>query len=420
MANMHKLRLRKGREKAVINHHPWLFSGAIEKISGEVQDGDIVEVCDQTDKFLAYGFYNSNSKIIVRLFSFKHRDVIDKDFWRRRIESAIEFRKKFIDQDKTNVYRLIHSEGDFLPGLVVDKYGEYLVVQFSTLGMELRRDEIISILKEILGTEARTSRFGPGVKGIYDRSDIPSRKIEGLSPYSGLVWGAVPDMVEVKENGLKFLVDIKKGQKTGFFIDQRDNRERIAELSLGKRVLNCFCYTGGFSVSAAAGGAKSVTSVDISSDAIELARENMKRNCLLNENSNSISSVPISPISSFVVDDVFEYLRKLKKGRQEFDMIILDPPAFVKSRESVRAAARGYKDINMQAMHLLAKDGLLVTCSCSQHIDRMLFQKIVHDAAIDAGRDLQIIEIRGQAPDHPINCAHPEGEYLKCLICRVI
>jgi 23S rRNA (cytosine1962-C5)-methyltransferase len=295
----------------------------------------------------------------------------------------------------TSAYRLIHGEADLLPGLTVDRYGDYLCIQISTVGMDRLREKIVDLLKELLKP-----------KGIYERSDIPSRKVDGLPVVAQLLFGDIPEKIEIIENDLVFDVDVKNGQKTGFFLDQRDNRLAIRKFVKGQKVLNCFGYSGGFAVSAAKGGAAEVETVDISEEATNMALAHFARNGFVGNKYRAVTA------------DVFDYLREIKPG--VYDVIILDPPAFTKNKDSVMAAARGYKEINRQAVRVLPPGGILVTCSCSQHIDRMLFQKIVHDGAIDAGKDLQILEIRGQSSDHPINISHPEGEYLKCLICRVM
>jgi 23S rRNA (cytosine1962-C5)-methyltransferase len=263
--------------------------------------------------------------------------------------------------------------------------------------MDAQKELIVRLLQELLVPQ-----------GIYEKSDLPSRKVEGIGLHSGLLAGSIPDLVEIKENNLSFIVDIKNGQKTGFFLDQRNNRAYAGALAAGKKVLNCFCYSGGFSIYAAIKGAEQTANIDISPEALTLAKKNF-----------SINSLAPSQ-HRFLAADGFTALRDLKQKSEKFDLIILDPPAFAKNQSTVQQAARGYKDINLQAMQLMASEGILVTCSCSQHLDRMLFQKIVHDASVDAGRGLQFISIRGQAEDHPINAAHPEGEYLKCLVARVI
>ncbi|MDQ1317916.1 MAG: Class SAM-dependent rRNA methyltransferase, partial [Candidatus Poribacteria bacterium] len=293
-----------------------------------------------------------------------------------------------------DAYRLIHDSADLLPGLIVDKYADYLVIQILTLGIEVRKDTIIKILNELLNP-----------KGIYERSDSSVREKEGLSSTSGLVCGQEPlDLMRVKQNKVEMLIDIKKGQKTGAFLDQRENLEIIESYSKDREVLDCFCYTGSFSVHIAIGGAKSVMGVDMSDKALETAQKNAEIN-------------NFADICKFVSEDVFKFL---ENSKSKFDLIILDPPGFAKSVSAVMRASRAYKHINMRAMQLLNPDGILVTFSCSHHIDPLLFRKIVFSASVDAGCNLQIIKILHSAPDHPINIAHPEGEYLKGLICRKI
>jgi 23S rRNA (cytosine1962-C5)-methyltransferase len=388
---MPQIFLKPGREKSVINHHPWLFSGAVKNIGGNPQTGDIVDVLSG-EKLLGRGIYNSGTSIAVRMISFDETPV-DRAFWRNKIERAFSARKETVKN--TTAYRMVHGEADLLPGLTIDRYGEYLCLQISTAGMDRLREELVGILQEL---------FQP--KGIYERSDLPSRKAEGLKPVSRIICGEIPDLIEITENGLNFAVDLLQGQKTGFFIDQRDNRQYIREIAQNRKVLNCFGYSGGFSVYAAAGGALETLTVDISPEAVFLAKRNLAVNGFTLPNHSAVAA------------DVFDYLRTVPQGK--YDLIILDPPAFTKNKETVQAAARGYKEINRQAVKALNSGGILMTCSCSQHIDRMLFQKIVHDAAMDARKDLQILAVRGQAPDHPINISHPEGEYLKCLVCRVM
>lgn len=384
--------LKKGKEKPLEGFHPWVFSGAIDQIDDDFQSGDIVKVFSAEGKLLGQGYLNPRSQIAIRILTFDEREI-NAGFFEKRIKDAHLLRQRFLPAD-TNAYRVIHAEGDFLPGLIVDRYGDYLVVQFLTAGMEKWKNEIVSILQK----ETQ-------VKGIFSRDDSEWREYEGLEKRIGKLWGeAPPDFVEIQENGLPFIVDIHKGQKTGFFLDQRSNRKLISEISKGKRVLNCFAYTGGFSVYAMKGGASQAVSVDSSRDAINSARENFRLNGL-----------PISE-ADFVEEDVFDYLRA---SRQEFDLIILDPPAFCKNKNQIMQASRGYKDINLYAMKKLPKGGLLFTCSCSSYIDPDLFQKIVFAAAKDARRRVRIIAKTSHGFDHPINIYHPEGEYLKGLLCEV-
>ncbi|MBU0580258.1 MAG: class I SAM-dependent rRNA methyltransferase [Candidatus Margulisbacteria bacterium] len=390
---MPKLILKEGREKSILNHHPWLFSGAIAKIEGSLQNGDVVDIYSKKNIFLGKGFYNEKTSIAVRLLTFLD-EKIDQEFWIKKIQQAKELREAMFNAEYTNAYRVVHGEGDFLPGLTLDNYAGHYALQISSLGLDKQKAELLAAIKEVCNP-----------KSIYEKSNLPSRKVEGLDPFCGQLNGQTPDKIEIIENKLSFLVDIIRGQKTGFFLDQRDNRQYLSGLVKDKKILNCFCYTGGFTIYAAHGGAQESLSIDMSEEALALAQENFKINNMAQDKHKLLKA------------NVAEYLRSV--ANQEFDLIILDPPAFTKNLKNVSTAARGYKDINLQALKILKKGGILVTCSCSQHLDRLLFQKIVHDAAMDAKRELQIISIKGQAPDHPINISHPEGEYLKCLFCYV-
>lgn len=384
--------LKKGKEKALEGFHPWVFSGAIDQIDDDFESGDLVKVFSAEGRFLGQGYLNPRSQIAIRMLSFDEKEI-NAGFFEKRIQEAHLLRQRFVPSD-TNAYRLIHAEGDYLPGLIVDRYADFLVAQFLTAGMEKWKNQIVSILQK--ETQA---------KGIFGRDDSEWREWEGLERRIGKLWGQEPpDYVEIQENGLPFIVDIHRGQKTGFFLDQRSNRKLIAEISKGKRVLNCFSYTGGFSVYAMKGGAAQAVSVDSSADALNTARENFRKNGL-----------PVTE-GDFVEADVFEYLRA---SRQEFDLIILDPPAFCKNKNQIMQASRGYKDINMYAMKHLPSGGLLYTCSCSSYIDPDLFQKIVFAAAKDAKRRVRIIAKTSHGIDHPINIYHPEGEYLKGMLCQV-
>jgi 23S rRNA (cytosine1962-C5)-methyltransferase len=388
-----KIILKPQKEKPVIQNHQWIFSGAIGRIEGNPQDGDIVDVFDSKGNFLARGYLNRKSQITVRILT-KNEEEIDESFFQKRILSAINYRKNILNLSEYDAYRLIHDSADLLPGLIVDKYADYLVVQILTLGIEKRKEIIIRILNELLNPE-----------GIYERSDSSVREKEGLSPTSGLVCGQEPpDLMRIKQNSAVMLIDIRKGQKTGAFLDQRENLEIIESYSKDKDVLDCFCYTGSFSVHTAIGGAKTVIGVDMSGKALETAQKNAEINNFVD-------------ICQFVSEDVFKFL---ENSTSKFDLIILDPPGFAKSESAVMRASRAYKHINMRAIQLLNPDGILVTFSCSHHIDPLLFRKIVFSASVDTGCNLQIIRTLHSAPDHPINIAHPEGEYLKGLICRKI
>jgi 23S rRNA (cytosine1962-C5)-methyltransferase len=390
-----KIIIKKGREKSLVNHHPWIFSGGVFRTDGNPQTGDIVSVVDAEGKFLGKGFYNSHTSIAVRVLTWID-EPIDAAFWNKRLQQALALRTMLFSGTKNNAYRIIHGEADLIPGLTLDYYNGYCVLQIASAGLEKCKTDIIAAIQTILNP-----------KGILERGDLVSRKVEGLPQENQILAGTIPDELEIIENNMKFLVNVKTGQKTGFFLDQRDNRARVGDLAKNKTVLNCFCYSGGFTVVAALQGAIT-TNIDSSAEAIELAR----RNCTLNDIDTHLHQ--------YITADVFGELRRLRAEKHTFDMIILDPPAFAKNKEHVPQAAKGYKDINYVALQIIKENGILVTCSCSQHLERMLFQKIVHDAARDAGRTVQLIEYRGQAPDHPINLDHPEGDYLKVLICRVI
>lgn len=383
--------LKKGKDKAARGHHPWIFSGAIAKIDS-CSPGELVRVFSDEKEFLAVGYCNPRSQIIIRLLSFTDREITP-EFFREKICTALRLRKERVLGPDVTACRLINSEGDFLPGLVVDGYGGYLSVSILTAGMEQWRKEILRILQD-----------ETGAAGIYENPAEKEREMEGLAPGLGMVSGSIPpDGFSIIENGLRFKVNILSGQKSGYFLDQRENRALVRAVSRDKKVMDCFSYTGGFSAHAAAGGAESIISVDSSADALILAKENM-------------AAYPACPHEA-VRKDVFEYLRQ---PSLQADLIILDPPAFCKKKPQIEFAARGYKDINRLAMKILPKDGLLYTASCSSFISPDLFQKIIFAAAKDAGRDVQILKKTGHGADHPINIYHPEGEYLKGLLCRVV
>lgn len=383
--------LKKGREKSLNKRHPWLFSGAVERIDGDVNAGDILAVCRSTGDIVGKGFYNPHSQIWVRMLSFSAQ-AIDKDFFKQRLDQAIQFRQKFILD--SNAYRLIHGEADGLPGLIVDRYAEALVIQFSSLGMANQRALIVELLQELLQPNL-----------IIERSEAQTLQEEGLPSSKEILYGSEQDTeLEILENGVRFRVNVLAGQKTGFFLDQRENRKLMAQLCAGKRLLNCFSYTGGFSVAAALAGADT-TSVEISQNAQDMAQKNFALNGLDPDQ------------HSFITANVFDYLREAPR---DFDVIILDPPAFVKNRKHLSKAARAYQDINRLAMKLSQPDGLVLTCSCSHYMDWELFQKIIFSAAIEANKEVQIIQRLGHAIDHPISVFHPEGEYLKAFLLRVL
>ncbi len=387
--------LREGKEKPVSNHHPWVFSGAVARIDGHPADGDIVEVQDARRQFMAYGYLNRHSQITVRLLSWD-RDVFpDDSFWRDGIDLAVAGRKELAGENAA--YRLINAESDSLPGLIVDRYAGYLVLQALTLGIERRKADIVSALRDALSPE-----------GIYERSDVDVRAKEHLPSCVGSLWGKEPPaLVEITEHGLRYLVDVRRGHKTGFYLDQRDNRQRLNRYAVGRRVLNAFAYTGSFAVGARRSGAESIVNIDSSADALALARANMDLNGYADA------------ADEYVVGDVFTQLRAYRTAGRQFDLVILDPPKFAYSRQQVLDACRGYKDINLLAMQLLSPGGILFTMSCSGLVSPDLFQKVVFGSSIDAGRDGQILEKLSQSADHPVMLTFPEGEYLKGLVCRM-
>lgn len=392
---MASVTLKKSADSFIKRKHPWIFSGAIEKVEGNPSNGETIQVFTSEKNLVSSGSFSPVSQIRVRVWSFNPKEKIDSDFFARKILSAWELRKKIIDTSQTNAFRVINAESDGLPGLVVDRYSDFLVCQFLSAGAEFIKEVILEILQEV---------FNPA--GIYERSDVEVRTKEGLQPAKGLLKGTVPDeLIEVKENDRKFLVDIKEGHKTGFYIDQRDNRKLISDFSKGKSVLNCFSYTGGFSVYALASNAEKVTQVEASSSAMELSLKNIKI--------NNLDSTQVENING----DVFEVLRKFRDERRTFDLIVLDPPKFAESASQIQKASRGYKDINLLAIKLLNPGGTLFTFSCSGHISQELFQKIVAGAALDSGREVKIIKQLSQALDHPVSLNFPEGFYLKGLVC---
>lgn len=391
---MPTLILKPGREKSLLRRHPWIFSGAVEQVTGSPRPGETVEVRDAQGNWLARAAYSPASQIRARVWTFDLEEAIDADFFRRRIQAALARRSALGLMAASDAMRLVHAESDGLPGLVVDRYGEVLVLQALTAGCELWRETLADLLLEQTGAAA-----------LYERSDAEVRQLEGLPPRTGLLRGAKSEFrITITEYGLKFLVDIQTGHKTGFYLDQRANRKRVGELAQGREVLNCFCYTGGFSLHAAAGGAQSVLSLDTSGEALALGRENAQLNGI---KANSLD---------WLEADVFTALRKFRDQNRSWDLIILDPPKFAPTAAQAEKAARGYKDINRLAFKLLRPGGILVTFSCSGGIEAALFQKIVASAALDAGVQAQIVEYLSQGPDHPVSIHFPEGAYLKGLV----
>lgn len=385
--------LKPKRERSILLRHPWIFSGAMAK-APNAKEGDIVVVQSHEGKVLGYGFYSSKSQIVCRMFEWgeEEYDFGKTDYWYTKLANAKALRDVLVISDQTNAYRLLHAEGDFLPGLIIDVYAGVAVVQILIKGIEDRKQLIVEALKQL------------GYLNIYVKSKTSSHVLEDIESASVWLAGEAASPVEVLENGLKFKVDFAGGQKTGFFIDQRDNRELLRKLSNGKRVLNTFSYTGGFSVYALAGGAVQVDSVDISRDAIDMCNEIIELN------------FP-GALHKGYVEDCFEFLKNMPEDY--YDIIVLDPPAFAKHSRAVENASRGYKQINLQAFRRIKKGGLLFTYSCSQNISKELFQKIVFGAAADAGRNVRIVYQLHQPADHPINIYHPEGEYLKGLVLWV-
>lgn len=393
---MNEVILKKGKEKAVLQRHPWVFSGAIETIKGKPENGEIVRTIDSKGGFLAYGFYNNQSRVALRLLEWEEAVLIDEYWWRNRIGTAVNYRKTVLSA-QTNACRLIFSEADFLPGLIVDKYEDHLSVQILTSGMEKVKAIWIDELQKLLQP-----------KSIFDRSDATSRAHEGLDASFGLLYGETPpDFVSVLENGIRYEVSIAEGQKSGFYCDQRENRKLVAAHAQGKKVLDCFSYSGGFSLNALQNGASSVVSVDSSALAIETLQKNIRLNNFGDKNSIAIQS------------DVNKQLRKFREQEEKFDLIILDPPKYAPSRSALDRASRAYKDLNRLAMLLLNKGGLLATFSCSGAMDMPTFKQVLAWAALDAGKEVQFISQLGQPEDHPVRSSFPEGEYLKGLICRV-
>lgn len=394
---MNVIKLKKDRDKSFYRKHPWIFSGAVDSIQVEPANGATLEIVTFDGKLLGRGAYSAQSQIIIRVWSFDPKEIIDTVFFQKKILSAFNFRKQILDLSFTNAYRIINSECDSLPGLVVDYYSEFLVCQFLSAGAEYWKDQIVKLLWDFIKP-----------KGIYERSDVEVREKDGLSISKGLLFGEEPPpLLEIIENGIKYFVDIRNGHKTGFYLDQRNNRELLSAFSQNAEVLNCFSYTGGFSLSALKNGAKKVTSIDCSADALEILNKNINLNNFNMDRAENIN------------DDVFKVLRKFRDSGKEFDVIILDPPKFAESSNQIHQASRGYKDINLLALKLLKQNGTLFTFSCSGHISPDLFQKIVAGAASDSGRNVRIIKYLTQSMDHPISTAFPEGLYLKGLICKV-
>ena len=388
---MAKAILKKTREARVRSGHPWVFASDVEQVDGSFEPGDVVDVVSGKGVFQGRAFYNPKSQISLRMLT-RHDEPVDEAFFRRRVRDAIAYRKLLADFDSC---RLIFAESDFLPALIVDKFGDVLALQSLSLGMEKWKDLIVRILVD----EVKPA-------GIYERNDVPVRRLEGMEQQTGLLYGQVPDRVEMVENGVRYLVDVKNGQKTGFFLDQKENRAAIKPFCNGAKVLDCFCHNGSFALNAAKYGASDVLGVDISEEAVSVARENAQLNRL--------------DAARFQAANCFDLLRELSDRKEQYDLVILDPPAFTKTRAALESALRGYKEINLRGMKLTRPGGFLVTCSCSQHVSPQAFHDMINEAARDSKTKLRLVEARGQAHDHPVLPASPETHYLKCHILQVM
>ena len=403
--NYPKITVTKKAEAALAGGHPWVYDAELLNIEGEPENGGLVDVVSLKGKYLGTGFLSETSKIRIRLISRNANDTFDEAFWRRRLSYAWNYRKTVM-RDDINACRIIFGEADQFPGLTVDRYGSLLVTQTLSLGMEKRKDLIFPLLVQVLRED------GQEINGIFERNDVAIRALEGLEENKG--WYVLPGesapesaVTEITENGIRYKVDVENGQKTGFFLDQKYNRLEVARLARGHRVLDCFTHTGSFAMNAVAGGALSATAVDVSASAIEMAKENARLNGMEDR-------------MDFIVADVFELLPKLEEEGSPYDFIILDPPAFTKSRKTVNNALRGYKEINKRAMHLLPRGGYLATCSCSHFADEEHFKAMLAEAAQEAGVSLRQIEGRKQSPDHPILWGVPETDYLKFFLFQVV
>jgi len=389
--------LKKGKEKAVLHRHPWVFSGAIERVKGKPVNGDIVRLLNSQNGFMAYGFYNDQSRVALRLLEWDENVIVNDDWFRNKVAVAVTGRSELLADGTTNTCRLIFSEADYLPGLIVDKYADHLAVQVLTSGIENVMPVIIDELQRLLSPES-----------IFDKSDSGSREHEGLQTANiALTPNQPPENVQVKENGILYNINIAEGQKSGFYCDQRDNRKILSAHAKGKKVLDCFSYTGGFTLNALGNGAASVTSVDSSALAIETLKENIKLNQFDSAKHNTVQS------------DVNKQLRVFREQDEKFDVIVLDPPKYAPSRSALDRASRAYKDLNRLAMLLLNNGGLLATFSCSGAMDMETFKQVLAWAALDAGKQVQFIYQFCQPEDHPVRSSFPEGEYLKGLLCRV-
>lgn len=398
--------ISKRAELAVRGGHPWIYGSEIKGMDEEIAPGEIVKVLSSKGKFVGSGFYNPHSKITIRIFSTNANDSFDRAFWKRRAAYAVDYRLQVMRKEDYDCCRLVFGEADQLPGMTVDRFGDVLSVQVLSLGMEKRKQLFLDGLIEVL-----RERNLP-VSSIYERNDVKIRELEGMEQYKGFYRSPLLNpadektLVDIVENGIRYTVDVENGQKTGFFLDQKFNRLAAASIARGRHVLDCFTHTGAFALNAAKGGAASVTALDISEEAVDMAAHNGK-----------INGLPIKAVKA----DVFDYLTELDRTKDhDYDYIILDPPAFTKSGKTVHEAFRGYKEINYRAMKILPRGGYLATCSCSHFMGEELFVKMVKEAARDAGVTLRQIEFRQQAPDHPILMTVPETYYLKFFLFQII
>jgi len=384
--------LKPGRDARVASGHLWVFAGEIARVDGSAPDGAIVDVRTSRGKWIGRGFLNRRSALTVRLLT--HRpEVVDEAFFRRRLQGAWEYRRRMLPT--ADACRVVYGEGDLLPGLIVDRYGEVLVLQTLSLGMDVRKEMLLGILHDVMRPSA-----------VYERNDPPARTLEGLPLRTGWLMGGRDPLVEIQEDPARFVVDVAAGQKTGFYLDQRDNRLAAAALVKDMDVLDVFCYTGGFAIQAVLGGARSVIAVDSSGGALSLARRNAELN-------------GVDGRCTFLEANAFDELRRRAGAGERFDAIILDPPPFARSKEAAERAAAAYKEINLRALKLLRPGGVLITCSCSSHVSESLLQQVVAGAAVDAKREVRLIESRGHPRDHPVHPAMPETRYLTCLVLGV-
>jgi 23S rRNA (cytosine1962-C5)-methyltransferase len=389
---MAKAFLVKGKEKRTEYGHPWIYRSDIQNVDGSYDPGDIVDICSSRNKFLGRGYINLKSQIAIRIMTYEHEEI-NYGFLYNRIKNAWEYRQRVADPLSC---RVIFAESDFLPALVVDKFNDILVIQTTSLGMEKYKSQIVDILNDIIKPS-----------GIYERNDIPVRELEGLEQIKGFLSKEFDTRVEMVENGIKFMVDVENGQKTGYFLDQKENRAALKQFVKDAKVLDCFSHTGSFALHAAYYGASQVLGIDISGHAVEFATQNARLNGL-------------DGTCRFEAANTFDRLRDYYDRGEKFDTIILDPPAFKKTKGALEGALRGYKEINLRAMKIIESGGFLVTCSCSHHVDSELFMDILYNAAIDSKRKVRLVEYRSQAKDHPVLLASEETEYLKCAILQIV